>query len=407
MTTSPYNARGIARCALLFAALAACRSLPERHPVPQHLASQARIPGIPLARAVSHEPESRTEEWLAQSEEQLKRDWGGIMNTEHNYLALSGGGANGAFGAGLLCGWTERGDRPEFTVVTGISAGSLIAPFAFLGSEYDTRMRQLLTTHSTEVMVEERSPLAVLTGDSVMDTSGMAHIIAEYFNQDVLDAIAQASRGGRRLLVATTDMDTGLPVIWNLSRIAMSGEPRALPLLQQIILASCSIPVGFPPVLIEVEANGETYDEMHVDGGVTAQVFWFPVEIHWKSITKRLKVPGQPNVYVIRNGHMNSTWTTTAPDILSIAARSLDTLIRTQGVGDLYQIYVAAKRDGLIFHLASVPDSFDGESTELFDMAYMQALFQTAHDLAVDGYPWAGAPDGVEDEVPSAQASER
>ncbi|MFT7667499.1 MAG: putative patatin/cPLA2 family phospholipase [Planctomycetota bacterium] len=376
--------------------LVGCRSIPERNPLPVDLADQAVIFGIPKVRNWGDEPSADVEEWLTQSEEDLVAGWGGIMDLPHSYLALSGGGANGAFGAGLLCGWTAHGDRPIFTVVTGISSGALIAPFAFLGSDYDIRLRHLLTMHCTEEMVEERSMLETLTGDSVMNTDGMIDIIEEFFNQDLLDAVAEASLGGRELLVATTNLDAGRPVIWNLSRIAKSGMPGSLKLFQKIIYASTAIPIAFPPVMIDVEVDGVPYDEMHVDGGATTQVFWFPIQVHWSRVTERLRVKGTPNVYVIRNGLTDSRWKTIPRELITIAMRSFDTLIRTQGVGDLYKIYVAAKRDGLDFHLASIPTDFTHPETELFDKAYMQALFSYAYKLAEDDYPWANAPEGVD-----------
>ena len=77
-------------------------------------------------------------------------------------LAISGGGSNGAFGAGFLCGWTESGTRPDFKVVTAVSTGSLQAPLAFLGPDYDHILRAIFTTHGTEEIYQRKRPLEVI-----------------------------------------------------------------------------------------------------------------------------------------------------------------------------------------------------------------------------------------------------
>ncbi|MFT5050972.1 MAG: hypothetical protein ACI8QZ_002379 [Chlamydiales bacterium] len=384
---------------LLPAALAAsaCFSLPERHPIPESLAELAHIPGIPGARYWGDEVAPSTERWLEQSDEDLAAGWSGVMGRRHAYLAISGGGQNGAFGAGLLKGWSEAGTRPEFTVVTGISTGALIAPFAFLGPEYDDTLEELYTQYSTHDLVEKRSLLAIITGDAAVSADPLRGLVEKYYDQALLDAIAVEGERGRSLAVATTNLDAGRPVTWNITRIAMSGDPRALSLFHQVLMASAAIPIAFPPVMIDVEADGEIFDEMHVDGGATAQVFWCPAELDWAEVLDRLKVPGMPHVYVIRNGFLESRWKTIERGVGPIAGRTFDALIRTQGQGDLYRIYVSTKRDGLEFRLAHIPEDFDLQANEQFDKHYMRALFNVGYEMAVEGYPWELAPDGVEE----------
>jgi predicted patatin/cPLA2 family phospholipase len=194
-----------------------------------------------------------------------------------NYLSLSGGGGDGAFGAGVLVGWSESGKRPKFDVVTGISTGTLIAPMAFLGAEYDEKMREAYTTISA-ADVEEHQELAALLGatDSLSAGAPLQKLIARYVTQQMLDEIAVQHRKGRALLNGTTNLDAQRPVIWDIGSIAESGLPDALALTRQIIRASASIPGEFPPVKIAVNAAGKPYHEIHVDGGVTRQVFLFP-----------------------------------------------------------------------------------------------------------------------------------
>ena len=186
-----------------------------------------------------------------------------------------GGGANGAFGAGLLKGWTESGTRPAFKLVTGISTGALIAPFAFLGSGYDATLEDFYTTITTKDIYRERSYFAILFDPSSMtDTTPLQKIVAKQVDENVLAAVAQAHRQGRRLFIGTTNMEAGKLVIWDMGAIAASGKPGALELFRKVMLASAAIPVAFPPVFIPVKAAGKEYEEMHVDGGTAAQVFF-------------------------------------------------------------------------------------------------------------------------------------
>jgi predicted acylesterase/phospholipase RssA len=245
------------------------------------------------------------------------------LGSEHNYLALSGWGANGAFGAGLLAGWSAAGTRPEFAMVTGISTGALTAPFAFLVPAYDAQLKEMYTTYSTKDLVIKRNILATLNGDSAVDTTPLKKMIAKYVNQQVMEAIAAEYKKGRRLWVGTTNLDAKRPVIWNIGLMASSGQPGALELIHKVILASASIPAAFPPVLIEVEAGGKRYDELHVDGGTASQVFLYPAGLDWRIVTQKLEVKGTPKVYVIRNSFLKPAWETVKPKIMPIAGISI------------------------------------------------------------------------------------
>ena len=370
-----------------------CASIPERQPLPAELADAAKVPGFPAVRFWGDTTPPFAEAWLAAPEAEIESRLAGVMDREHVYLAISGGGQNGAFGAGLLKGWSERGTRPEFTIVTGISTGALIAPFAFLGSDYDDELEEVYTTYSSLDLVTPNSTLVTVTGDSAASTAPLRQKIAEYFDREVVDAIARESAKGRELLIGTTQMDAGRPMIWNMGAIASSDAPGALDLFHDVLLASASIPVAFPPVMIEVEAGGERYDEMHLDGGATTQVFWYPAGLDWALVTDRLRVRGKPQLYVIRNGTRLPPYQVTERSLLAIADRTFTTLFHTQGVGNIFQLHANAERDGMDFHLARIPKDFEHPITEPFDKAYMGALFARGYELGRDGSPWKTEPE--------------
>lgn len=374
-----------------------CASVPPRNPIPPEAGTVAKIPGIPYARFWGDEAPPYAKAWFAASDAEVRQRYPDIYGKEHYYLAISGGGENGAFGAGLLVGWSEAGTRPQFTMVTGISTGALTAPFAFLGSEYDQQLKEVYTTYTTKDLVTERGTLEGLTGDAMADTAPLRLLIEKYFNDEVLTAIAAEHRKGRTLSVGTTNLDAQRPVIWNIGRIAASGASNAKELIHDIILASASIPVAFPPVMIEVEANGQRYDEMHVDGGGASQVFLYPLGIDWARVEKKLAVKGIPQVYMIRNSKLDPKWKTIDRKLAPIASRTIDSLIRTQGIGDMYRIYLGAKRDGLDYHLAYIPADFDEEQKEVFDPEYMGKLFDRGYAMAKQGYPWKTKPPGMGD----------
>jgi predicted acylesterase/phospholipase RssA len=380
---------------LVSAVLVACASTPARNPVPAELTSQVGIEGIPDARFWGDEwPKFSMERFETYTDADFRKHFKGIYGKPHNYLAISGGGPNGAFGAGLFVGWTASGTRPEFTMVTGISTGALTAPFAFLGSDYDDTLKEVYTTTSTKDILKERNILSAIFGDSMTDTTPLKALIAKHVTIDIVNAIAREHQGGRRLMVGTVNLDAGRSVIWNIGAIATSDHPAKLALIHDILRASAAIPVIFPPIDITVENNGIQYEELHVDGGTGSQVFVYPAAVNWKRITKKLKVQGKPKVFVIRNSFIGPDYNGINRRLMPIANRSIDTLIRTQGIGDLYQIWVLCERDGNDFNLAYIPAEFTEEPSEGFDPVYMGKLYELGYQMARKGYPWIKAPPG-------------
>ena len=376
--------------------LSSCGIIPIRNPLPEKYGDTAQISGIPRAKFWADETPKFYGSIMRQPREALLQEFPGIFGKEHTHLALSGGGARGAFGAGLMVGWSAAGTRPEFTIVTGISTGALMAPFVFLGSAYDTQLKEMYTTYSTKDLLIKHSILNALTGSSAADTAPLKKMIAKYIDQQVMEAIAVEYKKGRRLYVGTTNIDAKRPVIWNIGLIATSGRSGALELIHKVMVASAAIPAVFPPMLIEVEANGKRYDEMHVDGGVVSQVFIYPADLHWKNVMQKLEVKGTSKVYVIRNSFLKPDWETVHPKILPIASVSINSLIRTQGIGDIYRIYLDCQRDGLEFNMAFIPETFDMKPKEEFDKDYMGKLFDLGYQMAKNGYPWVKAPPGFE-----------
>ena len=312
-----------------------------------------------------------------------------------NYLAISGGGANGAFGAGLLAGWTAAGNRPEFAIVTGVSTGALIAPFVFLGPEQDAQLRKFYTTTSTEDIITKRTILSILRGESISDSEPLRDTLSEIFDQQMLAAIAAEHSKGRRLFVGTTNLDAGRPVIWDIGAIAASKHPRAAELVVDVLLASASIPGVFPPVFFEIEVGGEKYDEMHVDGGTSSQLFLYPAPLDAQKMDEIIGIKGKYRLFLIRNARLTAEWKAIKPKVSRIAIRSVGTLVRAQGMGDLYRIYLRTQQDGIDYNLAYIPADFTMKSKELFDPEYMSQLFDLGYRMAEGGYPWRKGPIGI------------
>ncbi len=313
-------------------------------------------------------------------------------------LAISGGAANGAYGAGLLSGWSKEGSRPEFRIVTGISTGAIIAPFAFLGSNYDDKLKDFYTQYSTKDIILPR-----LSNNSLASIKPLKRLIEKYTSKQLLEEIAAEYKKGRRLYVGTTNLDAQRLVIWDMGKIASIGDDRALTLFRKIILASASIPVAFPPVYFNVEVDGKTYDEMHVDGGTTKQVFFiYDVLYGFDSALKENGIDVSKikyNIYVIRNGYVDPVWKEVPDKLSSIAERSIDTMTNAQGAGDLYQLYVFAKVSKGNFNLAYIPSDNVYSSKELFDASVMRKLFDLGFEEAEHGYPWKKTPPGIEKDL--------
>jgi hypothetical protein len=312
------------------------------------------------------------------------------------YLCISGGGSNGAYGAGFLVGWTAKGTRPRFNVVTGISTGSMIAPMAVLGPKYDHLVKEAYTTISTkDIATLEVLPALLGRSAGLADTAPLKKLIARYLTQAMLEEIAVESRKGRRLLIGTSNLETQRAMIWDIGAIAESGSPEALDLVRNVILASASIPGAFPPANVSVTANGKTYNEMHVDGGVTRQTFLYPLGYSPRAIDKAIGWKPRRTLYIIRNNKISPEYAVVNPSLVDVTGRSIDTLIKSDGIADLFRIYAVSLRDGLKYNYTSIPTDFSAQSKEGFDKVYMNALFDAGYNAALQPDPWKHVPPGL------------
>ncbi|MFO0185448.1 MAG: patatin-like phospholipase family protein [Alphaproteobacteria bacterium] len=388
----------ISRRAALFGGtglgLAACAT-PVRGPaVPFARTRDAKVLGLPNERFFFPWDGDAFRAEVLSAQEKARRIHGPPRRGQDRtieMLAISGGGENGAFGAGLLNGWTEAGNRPTFSLVTGVSTGALTAPFAYLGPRYDAALKAVYTEITPKDVLEQRNILnAALFEDALADNAPLFRTISKYLNDAMLADIARAYERGRLLLVGTSDMDAQLPVAWNIGAIAASGHPKALDLVRRLLLASAAIPGAFPPVMIDVTLDGKTYQEMHVDGGAFTQLFLYP-----RSVTRERRAHlrhgdhVQPaRAYIIRNGRLTPNPARTERQTFVIAQRAIASMISASGFNDVARIRNTTREDKVDFNLAAIGPDFPDEPKEPFEQAYMRKLYAHAFDQARAGYPW-------------------
>jgi hypothetical protein len=313
----------------------------------------AIIPGVPDARF-----------WADSEKDFLKA----LPATPGPWLALSTGGGDGAFGAGLLNGWSESGKRPEFSVVTGVSTGSLMAPFAFIGSSRDDGLKRAYTEYNAGDIFED-----VKTPESLVDTWPLKRLIAKEVTPELLAQIAEAHKKGRRLFVATTNLDAQRGVIWNMGAIAAKGDEASLKLFRDILAASTAIPGLFPPVLIDVEANGRKTQEMHADGGLGAQVFVAPESMI--NADSKTKIPAT-QLYLIANNRLTSEFAMTERSLIFVLGHSIAVGVQAMLRINIDRTAAAAKRDGVPFYLSYPALSSAEQGKGAFDTEFMKGLFE-------------------------------
>jgi predicted acylesterase/phospholipase RssA len=358
--------------------LAGCSSLP-RTPYTASDAASSRVLDLTELRRYADEPASTF----------LKSN-GSYRAGPLSYLALSGGGADGAYGAGVLNGWTAAGTRPEFSVVSGVSTGALIAPFAFLGPAYDATLRDVYTSGIAESLLHTPNIVHALFGSGLFGNAHLRELVARYIGQDMLVAIAAEHAKGRQLLIVTTNLDTQRTVIWDMGRIAAIGSPQALNLFRDVMAASASIPVVFPPMLIDAEANGHRFQEMHVDGGVTAPVLTLPEAFLLRNgaVTRGLRM----NIYVLVNDKVERDFKLVPNSTIDIAARTSASITKTQMRSVLFETYDFARRNNFGFNLTYIAKDLPSPGSSGFETSYMRSLYRYGYDKAKTGDFWAKAP---------------
>jgi predicted patatin/cPLA2 family phospholipase len=378
-------------------------------------ATTARLPAVPLSLAASAAPlniadaryyaDTDKERMSALATQSYNRALAaGLVHVKagkrqtRTFLAMSGGGDDGAYGAGLLTGWSARGDRPQFTVVTGVSTGALSAPFAFLGPEYDDALKRIYTETGAGDVFQSRGLMAAVANDAMADSTPLRNKIASFVDARMVQRIAEEYGKGRILLILTTNLDQGRSVIWNIGAIAESGHPRSRELIIDVLLASAAIPGLFPPVMIGVTIDGRDYQEMHVDGGAIAQAFLYPPSFNLKAKIKELGIKdAHPAAYIIRNARLYRPEENVERQTLKIAQQAISTMTASSGVNDLYRMYLTSKRDGVAFNLAYIEEDFALPYKGPFDKNYMNALFEHGYQVGRAGYHWHTTPPGYQD----------
>jgi predicted acylesterase/phospholipase RssA len=361
---------------MLLALLVGGCSVP-RQPFTAEEQATARLPGIPNGRFWAD---------AAGTADQATR-FTRLPHPTFTYLALSGGGGNGAFGAGLLSGWARTGRRPEFTVVSGVSTGALIAPFAFLGPAYDETLRQIYTGGYGGMLLESPDLVNAVFGAGVFDSGRLLAMSRQFVTPDVIEAVAREHRRGRRLLVLTTNLDAQRPVLWNMGEIAASGVPGADELFRRVLTASASIPGVFTPTMITAESNGRFFEEMHVDGGVVSNVFVLPDRLLGRHLGPSGSAGG--NIYVLMNGKLDPAFEVVENRSFRIAGRAVSTMIQNASRANLRATLAFARSNGMGFHLAALPPEVDDSGATTFETEAMRRLYAFGHDRAVTGRAWS------------------
>ena len=391
------------KCWLIAAVLvlSACASEPPRNPVPHELADRAEVVDMPGIRVWGDEVSDALHKDLVHS---IQNEKPGLFPRgpdgafQYSALSLSGGGDHGAFGAGFLKGWTESGSRPIFKIVSGISTGALIAPFAMLGKEYDDALQAAYTTVSAADVYKTQSLLGAYWRESLADNHPLENLVHNFVNDEMINAIAQAHRNGQRLFIGTTNLDAQRPVIWNMGIIANSPDPDAYDLFRKVLVASASIPVLFPPVYVDVESNGAVYEEMHVDGGTVGQMFFLGAAIGWRKVLSEASDIDDPLdrsvLFLIVDGEVDPEAQYVRRRLVPITNRTISTLVKVSAWSALYRMYLHAEQDGYSFQYVGLPDDYESQSTQPYDQAEMKRMFDIGFEMGRTGEGWRSTPPG-------------
>lgn len=305
-------------------------------------------------------------------------------------LALSGGGSGGAYGAGVLVGLSEAGARPRYEIVTGVSTGALIAPFAYLGSDWDDRLEEAFSGGASEELLVSRG-LGALFGTSAFRGAPLRNLVTRFVSDEMLAAIARERATGRVLLVATTNLDRQETVFWDMGAIAQHGGPEARDLFTDVLVASASVPGVFPPVMINVHDGGDAFQEMHVDGGASTPFFLAPdVSIVLNLTPEALR---GANLYVISNNQPDGPSRTTPMSALAVADRSFESVMAHMTRMALAQTNDLAQRNAMSFHFTAIPAGYPWRGSRSFERQEMSALFAYGRRCALAGRVWISAQD--------------
>ncbi|MEO4001897.1 patatin-like phospholipase family protein [Mesorhizobium sp. CAU 1732] len=363
-------------------ALSACMYTPERASNAEE-ADHALIAGYGEIRAYRYSPRNealaRHSDWMVKTQSAKK-----------NILMISSGGGSGAFGVGVLAGWTTTNTRPRFDVVTGVSTGALIAPYAFLGPAYDKLLVHQYTSGVAQELVALNGPLG-LFGSSLLKAGPLKRHVERFITPHVLNQIAAEHHEGRRLFVLTTNLDTQRGVIWNMGAIAASENPDALKLFRDVIVASASVPGVFPPVQIQAVSNGRQFQELHSDGGSISQVLTPPLLVENALFSER-QVQRNVNLYVIVNNALIPEFDITPNRTVPALGRAYSLFLKSQAQSELTALYNHTRRTGASFHVASIEVQVPYSMLNPLSKKYMQAVYRFGYEQAASGTLWKDTP---------------
>lgn len=375
-------------------ALASCASGPDRPLF--NLAEEANpvVPGFEDIRFYADDDGTNFRDHVfAQVMNQVEVGGMGILKKgRSDWLMISGGGEDGAYGAGVMVGLTKAGKRPNFDLVSGVSTGALMAPFVFLGPSYDPQLKSIYTDIDSKQIFKVIGLRGILGGMSAASSAPLRATMEEMVSDKVLDEIAAQHRLGRRLYVVTTDLDAQRPVVWDMGAIAATPSQGRRKLFLDVLQASASIPGIFPPVFITAEADGQTFEEMHVDGGSTMQVLTLPTTIQSMEQSRRRLDKRKRALYILMNNTMRPRFEQTKTKTFSIAGRSLSTIIKRHGIQSIEIMYDITKARGFDFFVTYVGLDFTEGLPAPFDPVYMNALFDYGYQRALAGDVWRTAP---------------
>jgi len=386
--------------ALLTVLVSACASTPR--PTPPEAGAPLVQPwgSVPLQAADGEIDQSITDSFIRslQARRDEMQQTGVAGKIPYRALTLSGGGSRGAYGAGVLSGWTVRGDRPQFDVVTGISTGALLATHAFLGPEFDDGLAIYKSASNNDVF-RERSALAVIQGTSVLDTAPLREMLLSVISEETLDLVAAEYRKGRRLFIGTTNLDANVFTIWDMGVIAESARADRLKRYIDVVMASAAFPIMFPPVYLEVDGEAGTFTEMHADGGIRENAFFFDFDLI-EEVRLAMETAGiresdfRQELYLLINGPLAAAggrvYKPVEGKMGPIAETTVDALLTKVTQGSVYRMWVLAMVHGADFHISFVPPDFEFTSSSLtFDPEEQTALFERGYQQALEGTAWA------------------
>ena len=376
---------------LIVLTLTACGTTPRPTPPPEGSAVAQPWGAVPY-RASETLSDSLVDSLRAKFEQARVAATEGQI--PYRALTLSGGGSRGAYGAGVLTGWTERGDRPQFDVVTGISTGALMATHAFLGSDFDADL-ELYKDLSNEDVLIEYGLFKTLRSTAASDSTPLRENLSSVITEETLDLVAAEHRAGRRLFIGTTNLDANLFTVWDMGAIAESTRPDRYQRYIDVVMASASFPVAFPPVYLDVEGPAGTFTEMHADGGVRESAFFFDFlpELYRAAEAAGLSADDfKQELYLLVNGPLLpgvSTYDPTEGTIMAVAGASISALMTKVSQASVYRLWVLAMVDGADFHLSYIPSDYEFTTGPLtFDPEEQSSLFDLGYRLGLDGSAW-------------------